>query len=562
MRKQHIYNNPKAFNFQFSIFNFQFSIFNFQLPKVFNFQFSIFNLPKFSIFNFQFSILGLFLLLTACQRAQVPTQYTQSDALPSIYPDYIGVTVPVNIAPLAFQYVGQVDDAVARFSAADEQIVCQGEAQNTRSSAATNKPHFQFKPDIDDWHTLCQAAKGKAIQVEVYTQKAGQWTRTKPFNIYVAADSIDPYISYRLISPSYVTYEELTINQRCLENYQEGVIYDNMLCGDEVNGQCINCHNYQAYNPEHFQFHARQKNGGTLIAYDGKLTKVNLKTDSTISAGVYPAWHPFLKLIAYSTNTTMQSFHTTDLNKIEVLDSQSDLIAYDLEHNEVTTVDNEPNEFEIFPHWSPDGKWLYYCSAHFEYENDTISTSEAIKRSKEIKYNIYRKSFDLTTHQFGPRELVFDAVALDKSATLPRVSPDGKRLLFTLGGWGCFHIWHRDADLWTIDLATLQAQPLTGANSDNVESYHSWSSNGKWIIFSSRRTDGVFTRPFIAYIQPNGNASKPFELPSADPDYHRQLMKSYNIPEFMRGPVNIKPQDFAAALKKDAQQATYVQKLR
>ena len=492
------------------------------------------------------------ILLTACRQTSVPAQFTESHKQAPIYPNYHGVAIPINIAPLTFELQQSkmpvtVKDMVTRFSCDGNDIVCGG---------------MKAQPDIDEWKDLTANAKGKAIDVEVYWQDENDsWTRFEPFKIFVSPDSIDPYISYRLISPSYVTYEELTINQRCLENYDESVIYDNMLVGDEVNGQCINCHNYQMYNPQRLQFHARQKNGGTIITYDGKAKKVNMANDSILSAGVYPSWHPWLKLIVYSTNKTMQSFHTRDVNKIEVLDSESDLIVYDIDRNEVMNIENDPKEFEIFPFWAPDGKALYFCSAHFEYENDTVSTGEAIRRSYEIKYSIYRKSFDPETREFGPKEMVFDAAAMSKSATLPRISPNGKYLLFTLGGWGCFHIWHRDADLWMMDLTTMEARPLNECNSTNVESYHSWSSNGKWIIFSSRRTDGVYTRPFIAHIDANGKGTKPFELPSADPDYHRQLMKSYNIPEFMKGPVAFNPHDFADILKTDVPPVKYVNHL-
>jgi hypothetical protein len=69
------------------------------------------------------------------------------------------------------------------------------------------------------------------------------------------------------------------------------------------------------------------------------------------------------------------------------------------------------------------------------------------------------------------------------------------------------------------------------------------------VVFSSRRDDGDYTRPFFAHVDAQGKGSKPFELPQADPDYHRQFMKSYNIPEFMSGPVKVKPQQFADILK-------------
>ena len=493
----------------------------------------------------------LFLLLSAalllsCGGASVPSDYVQADSLPRIYPDYIGVTIPQNIAPLTFELDQKADEMVARYAVDGDEIVCSG----------------QMLPSPDDWQRLAQKAIGGKIDVDVFACNDGKWTRFKPFCIYVSADSIDPYISYRLIAPSFVTYESLTINQRCLENYDERVIYDNMLCSFEKEGQCINCHHYQQYNPGRMQFHARQNHGGTVVAYDGKLKKVNMKNDSILSAGVYPAWHPWLNLIVYSTDLTHQSFQTTHRNKIEVFDTQSDLIAYNVENDEVTNVENDPNEFEVFPCWAPDGKTLYYCSAHFEL-NDSMGDADhqLVARAREVKYNLYKKNFDPATLQFSPRELVFDAIAMGQSGVLPRVSPDGRFLLFTMAEYGYFHIWHHDADLWLLDLQTQEARPLSEVNSADTESYHSWSSNGRWLLFSSRRDDGVFTRPFMAHIDAQGHASKPFELPCADPDYHRQFMRSYNIPEFMRGPVSISPQTFADVLKGDGVNVKYVRQL-
>ena len=483
--------------------------------------------------------------LAACGN-KIPKTFSESKELPPIYPDYTNVTVPINIAPLTFEVDGKADGIVARLTAGEEELVCGG---------------TKVQPDADDWKRLTEYAKGKAIKVEVYIQANDQWTRFKPFNIHVSPDSINPYISYRLIAPSYVIYKDLTISQRCIENYDESVVYDNMLCTEPAKGQCINCHNYQQYNPNRLQFHARQHQGGTVIAYDGKVKKINMSNDSILSAGVYPTWHPWLPLIVYSTNKTVQTFHITDPDKIEVYDTESDLIAYDVERNEVTNIENDPTEFECFPFWAPDGKTLYYCSAHFEYQDTIDHGIELIRRFSEVKYNLYKKSFDPKTMQFGPRELVFDAEAMDKSATLPRVSPDGRFLMFTLGKYGVFHIWHRDADLWMMDLTTGQARNMKEINSPDVESYHSWSSNGRWVVFSSRRYDGNYTRPFFAHIDKNGHASKPFELPCADPDYHRQFLRSYNIPEFMLGPVTIRPQDFSDVLKRDGEPVRYVRQL-
>ena len=499
------------------------------------------------VFSFLFPLSSF--LFSSCHNASVPTQFTDIRKAPPIYPDYTDVTIPVNIAPLTFELDDSCDEIVARFTVADYELVCGGKA---------------VQPEKDDWRELVDKAVGnkKDVNVEVYIRLGEEWWRYKPFHITVSADSIDPYLSYRLISPSYVAYEELTLNQRCLENYDEQVMVNNMLCGKETTGQCVNCHNYQQYNPRRMQFHARQFHGGTVIAYDGKLSKINMRNDSILSAGVYPAWHPWLPLIVYSTNRTSQSFHTRNLNKIEVFDAVSDLIAYDVAKNEVTNIENEETEFEVFPVWAPDGKTIYYCSAHFEFRDTTAHDNEVVRRYQEVKYNIYKKSFDPDTYQFGPRELVFQADSLDKSATIPRVSPDGRYLMFTLGHYGVFHIWHREADLYLMDLTNGEVRAMDEINSPETESYHAWSSNGRWVVFSSRRDDGSYTRPFFAHVDANGKGSKPFELPQADPDYHRQFMKCYNIPEFMLGPVEVSPQKFASVLKaSDGEPVKYVPKL-
>lgn len=490
-------------------------------------------------------LIGCCCLMAVACGPKIPAAYTDSDALPRIYPDYREVTIPLNIAPLTFELDEEADEMVVRYKVGDQEIVCADKMQ----------------PDMDDWRSMIDKAKGGAISVDVYVRRGEQWTHCKPFNIYVSPDSIDSYLSYRLIPPSFVSYEALTISQRCLENYDESVIYDNMLCGFEKEGQCINCHHYQQYNPERMQFHARQKSGGTVIAYDGKLKKVNMKNDSILSAGVYPAWHPWLNLIVYSTDKTHQNFHTTHSDKIEVYDAASDIIAYDVEKGEVTNLENDTTEFEVFPAWAPDGRTLYYCSAHFDRDSSVSRISDVINRYQELKYNIYKKSFDPDTRQFGSHELVFSADSLDKSAVLPRISPDGRFLVFTLATYGYFHIWHHDADLWMMDLQTGACGPMNEVNSNDTESYHTWSSNGRWLVVSSRRDDGTFTRPFFAHIDKDGKCSKPFELPQADPDYHRQFLRCYNIPEFMKGPVTISPQTFADLLKGEGEPVKYVGKL-
>jgi len=490
-------------------------------------------------------LLGILIVIfgTSCSK-QIPKDFQYFKVNPIIYPDYSNSSIPWNIAPLNFNIKEDADEfiCVAR-SHKGESLQCEGK---------------KVQWDIDKWHQLLEQNKGDTLYIDIYVNKGGRWYKYPTIRNFIALNAIDSYISYRLIEPSYSLYEYMTINQRNITNFDQNVIFSNIPLSEkevEEDGQCINCHSFQNYNKTNrFQFHVRQFKGGTIFVTPEGIKKVNLKTDSTISAGVYPAWHPTKNIIAYSVNKTQQSFYTKDKNKIEVMDTRSNLILYDVDKNEIRIISSDTTVLETFPSWSPDGKFLYYASA--EYPKGISSKNKIIQKYNDIHYNIYRKSFNLQTQKFGTAELVFNASAMNKSASLPRISPDGKYLLFTLADFGNFHIWHKSSDLQMIDLTTSALSPMKEINSPNAESYHSWSSNGSWIIFSSRRDDGSYTRPYISYFK-NGKSNKPFILPQKDPDFYVALFKSFNIPEFMVEPITVSQRELINAVDKTPIKATF-----
>ena len=482
-------------------------------------------------------LLAVAMLLSSCaSHPDVPSSSKDAKCLPAIYPDYCNVTVPCNIAPLNFMLpADEYEECVTRITTPD------GHQQTYGQGVKVQIPE-------SEWHTMLDASKSKSIKVEVWGKKDGEWLSFTPFEIRIAEDPIDEYLSY-----SYVAWTFMEIAQRNLTTFEETQIFNNEITmNDRKIGQCINCHSYQNYKTDNMLFHVRLANSGTVIVNDGKISRVNLKRDYTISSGVYPSWHPTAKLIAFSTDLTRQGFHTQNPNKIEVYDLASDLILYDVETDSVQVVSNDSTLLEVYPTWSPDGKYLYYCKSvplPEEMRDKDIRTTYP-----KIQYNLYRRSFDVATHNFGDEELVYDAASQDKSATLPRISPDGRYILFAQGQYGCFHIRHNDGDIVCMPLdqglPLTQTVDLSKVNSEGrPDSYPSWSSNGHWIMVASRRDDGNFCRVYFSYFK-NGKAEKAFMLPQEDPELNTFLLKSYNRPEFMVEPVKISVNEFSKVFDK------------
>jgi hypothetical protein len=147
----------------------------------------------------------------------------------------------------------------------------------------------------------------------------------------VSSDPIDNYISYRLIPPGYEGWKEMGIYQRDLETFEETAIIENK----STNYNCINCHSYCMQEPDKMLFHVRSEFDGMILIQERNIEKINTKTDSTIGPFVYPYWHPSGKYIAFSVNKTMQNFFNSHPNRIEVYDTASDIVIYNVETNQM-----------------------------------------------------------------------------------------------------------------------------------------------------------------------------------------------------------------------------------
>lgn len=458
---------------------------------------------------------GLFFFLT---RNESPsgTVEVRSEP-PDIFPDYKEVTIPLNIAPLNFRIETPAEKCYVRVT----------DGRNARIIEAFGRNKVEFKEK--DWRQITNFSAGNQLTVTVSTRQKGQWTTWAPFSIFVSKEPIDSHLVYRLIEPGYEKWHMVGIYQRDLESFEEKPIVRNDMTGYN----CINCHSFCMGDPQQMMFHMRAANSGTYILRNGSMEKLNTKTEGTISNMTYPYWHPSGRYITTSVNDIKQFFHAVKEKKMEVFDLESDVIVYDVDKREILSRASliTKEAFETFPSFSPDGRWLYFCSAparKMPYEYD------------KARYHLCRVAFDA-----GKGEIHFPIDTLvyadHRSTTFPRISPEGRFLMYTETAYGQFPIWHTDAEIRMIDLTNRTSIDMSALNSPDTESYHSWSSNGRWVVVSSRRDNGVYTLPYLCHIDSDGKPSRPFLLPQEDPDTYDYQLYSYNIPELVTGEVCVSP---------------------
>ena len=448
----------------------------------------------------------------ACSHA--PKDVVELDTLPPIYPDYCNVTIPENIAPLNFLLRADCEAIEVK---AGELVL----------NASGNEAVF----DIDDWKTLMQQSSGKEIEVTITALVNGTWKQYKSFRWQVVGDRVDPYLTYRLIEPDYEIWNHVQIQQRCVENFEVNALGHY----EQLENRCMNCHTYANQDPQLSMMYVRGPGGGAILNSNGELQKLN------IPGSVYFGFSPTGRYITYSTQKIIPAFHSLASKRLEVYDAASNVFVADMQEHRVISSPllSDSLKFETFPTFSPDGKYIYYCTA------DTVSLPRDIKN---LQYSLVRIPFDETTGTIGTQ---VDTLFSQRSVCHPRISPDGRYILYTVADYGTFPIWHPEADLQMMNLQTGAIDSLSIANSEKSDTYHAWSSNSRWFVFASKRDDGLYGKPYFCYVDKQGKAHKPFCLPQQHPTFYDNNLKSFNAPELGKGKVPFDVHDVAKAMKQE-----------
>lgn len=439
-------------------------------------------------------------------------------AEPYMFPDYRDITIPCNIAPLNFRMKG----------ASRIKVTVEGKKGSYRFSSRGELMQFPIRK----WHSMLESEKGGSVLVRLEYRNGSDGTYGKSeFQWTVSDEPIDRYLSYRLIEPAYEVWSEIQIEERDMESFRTRFLGDNESAGKS----CMNCHTSNKAGTSFM--HLRGANGGTVLNRNGKLVKLNTKTDFTGGA-VYGDISKDGRYGVFTTADIKFAIHSQLDKRMEVYDSRSDLVVIDLDN---LTVSDSPvvtgDEYqETFPCFSADGSVIFFCrSRHFEQPDSSFN----------LHYDICAVEFDQKTGRIGDKVITVVPAGENLSFSHLKCSPDGKYLMVTAAEYGTFPVWHEESENWMIRLSDGSIDVMSSTNAKGADTYHSWSSNSRWVVFASKRDDNVYGRPYITYVDQNGKTGRPFLLPQSDPDLYGTTLKTYNLPELYTEPEDYNAHDIA-----------------
>ena len=211
--------------------------------------------------------------------------------------------------------------------------------------------------------------------------------------------------------------------------------------------------------------------------------------ESCTEAAGLPSWHPSGSVVAFAMSEPGLFFRGPGARSET---SSTSSPSWHGEHQDrrrfhVARI-ADPNRLESFPAWSADGKTLYFCTADRSWGRDQPL---AIEDLKKVKYDLMRVRYDIEKDAWGEPEPVLTAAETGLSISEPRASPDGRYLLFCMSAYGGFS--RLPAQQRSVPDGPQAAASTGGcsATAPASESWHCWSSNSRWIVFSSKRDNGL-----------------------------------------------------------------------
>ncbi len=497
------------------------------------------------------NLLGFLILAILAGACRSPRFPSCAEGNLAIYPSYSNnLIVPCNIAPLNFQ-ITSTDNASGIGHSRYRVCVtaCDSSGNSLKQTRIKTSGKVAFK--LSQWRNLTEKAaqNNGFLRIDIRTGRQTESGLIRTW--FVAKDSIDPYLIYRSGPHDENMGHQLQVYQRCMQDFREKLLMDNTL----TENNCMNCHTICSHNASHMVIHLRKNHAGTLVIRGDTVVKLTVPPQYGFRLS-YPDWHPSGKYIAFATTRIhpiryVNSYRTQDF----MLDVSGRIVLYDIRNNRIfSSPELHDDAYQYsFPAWSPDGKKLYFCRAR-RINPDTLSPQHEKQNLASFRYNLYQIDFNPETGSFDSLSLLYNFSSHMLSASIPSVSPDGRYVGISTLLMGSFP----SQDQGDIALVDLQEKPdscLKDAdilNSPDSDRRLVWSSNGRWVIYSSKKETGANTLLHIAYFDSLGNFSTPFLLPQKSPEYYLWNTRSFIFPVLSRNASKITTEKWREMVFQDA----------
>ena len=402
-----------------------------------------------------------------------------------------------------------------------------------RWSFFTQKKMWWFPKKL--WRKL-KERPGRVLWLRVKgTRKGGEVHASPEVFFEISPDSVDDYVIYRFVAPQFQTLETPDMYIREISSFETRPF---LLARGKY---CFSCHTFSSKDGTSGMMSikvyfmvtggAPLSSLGVLELSSGRAYKVKVPYPKGFT---YMAWDPEGGKLAIAVRESFISSTPIIHETQELRFDSSDIAVYEPSKGTFHLLPgaDSPEYVENFPAWSPDGRKLLF------------SRTRPRVSARLVRYDVY--ALDYNDGKGGAPVPVPGASHNGRSNYFARYSPDGRWISFCMADQGS--LIESSSDIYLMP-GDLKGPPhRLESNADYAaDSWHSWSSNSKWLVFASKREDGIYARLYFTHIDEEGRASPPVRLPVKG-----EITKSFNIPELLSDASRLKERKLFDAFKLEA----------